>query len=95
MLIQQREEGTKGAFYINEGGEELALMTYTMAAPELMIIDHTEVSDTLRGKNVGYQLVNHAVEYARGNKMKIIPLCPFAHAVFKKKASEYEDVWKK
>ena len=42
-----------------------------------MIIEHTEVSDELRGQNVGYQLVHTAVEYARANNIKIIPLCPF------------------
>jgi predicted GNAT family acetyltransferase len=36
--------------------------------------------------------VNRAVEYARANDMKILPLCPFANAVFKKKAAEFGDV---
>ena len=95
MHIQQRQEGSKGAFYVNEADEDLALMTYSMAAPDLMIVDHTEVSDILRGKNIGYQLVSHAVEYARNNQIKIIPLCPFTKAVFVKKAGEYDDVLKK
>lgn len=63
-----------------------------MTGTGFMIIDHTEVSDELRGKNVGYQLVHTAVEYARANHIKIIPLCPFAKSVFDKKAAEYGDV---
>lgn len=78
-------------FYVAEETEPLAEMTYTMAAANKMIIDHTEVSDELRGKNVGYQLVHTAVEYARANNIKIIPLCPFARSVFNKK-SEFGDV---
>jgi hypothetical protein len=56
-----------------------------------MIIEHTEVSDELKGKNVGYQLVHTAVEYARTHNIKIVPMCTFANAVFKKKP-EYADV---
>ena len=82
MLIKQNQEGSKGSFYVEEAGIILAEMTYSMTGTELMIIDHTEVSDELRGKNLGYQLVQAAVEYARANHIKIIPLCPFANAVF-------------
>ena len=92
MLIQQKQEGSKGAFYVEENEQLLAEMTYSMTGTELMIIDHTDVSDTLRGKYVGYQLVQAAVEYARANHMKILPLCPFANAVFKKKIAEFGDV---
>lgn len=92
MQIQQEREGAKGAFYVEEGGVRLAEMTYSMAGAEKMIIDHTEVGDALRGKNVGYQLVHAAVEMAREQGFKILPLCPFAHSVFKKKP-EFKDVW--
>jgi predicted GNAT family acetyltransferase len=91
MLIQHKKVGNKGLFFVQQDGNILAEMTYTMPSPEKMIIDHTEVSDELRGQNVGYQLVHTAVEYARTHHLKIIPLCPFANAVFKKKP-EYSDV---
>jgi uncharacterized protein len=91
MLIQHKKVGTKGLFFVQQDGNILAEMTYTMPSPEKMIIDHTEVSDELRGQNVGYQLVHTAVEYARTHHLKIIPLCPFANAIFKKKP-EYADV---
>ena len=92
MLIQQKQEGSKGSFYVEENEVILAAMTYSMAGDSLMIIDHTEVPDVLRGKNVGYQLVHTAVEYARTNHIKILPLCPFAKSVFDKKGSEFTDV---
>ena len=92
MLIQQKKNGSKGSFYIEEAGTTLAEMTYSMTGTDLMIIDHTEVSDELRGKNVGYRLLNAAVDHARANNIKIIPLCPFANSVFKKKKEEFADV---
>lgn len=92
MLIQQKQDGAKGSFYVEENGNTLAEMTYSMTGNNLMIIDHTEVSDELRGKNVGYQLVHTAVEFAREKQIKIIPLCPFAKSVFDKKGAEFADV---
>jgi uncharacterized protein len=91
MLIQHKKAGSKGMFFVDMDSHILAEMVYTMASPQKMIIEHTEVGDELRGKNVGYQLVHTAVEYARTHDIKIIPLCPFAKSVFDKKA-EYGDV---
>jgi predicted GNAT family acetyltransferase len=91
MEIKHTQNGSKGSFYVGEENNKLAEMTYTMPASDKMIIDHTEVSEELRGKNVGYQLVDAAVNLARQNKFKILPLCTFAAAVFKKKA-ELQDV---
>jgi hypothetical protein len=92
MLIQHKQEGSKGSFYVAEDNNVLAEMTYSMTSTNLMIIDHTEVDDKLRGKNVGYQLVHTAVGYARTNNIKILPLCPFAKSVFDKKKDEFADV---
>ena len=91
MNIQRIEHGSKGAFIIKENNERLAEMTYSKAGDKLIIIDHTEVSDVLRGKGAGKQLVQAAVEYARTNQLKILPLCPFAKAVFDK-TPEFTDV---
>lgn len=91
MVVKNKKVGTKGMFYVNNNKEILAEMVYTMAAPDKMIIDHTEVSEELKGQNVGLQLVKTAVEFARANSIKIIPLCPFANSVFKRKP-EFADV---
>lgn len=66
-------------------------MTYVWAGDSRIIIDHTEVDDSLRGKNVGKQMVSAAVDYARSKSISILPLCPFANSVFKK-VKEFQDV---
>lgn len=71
--------------------ERLAELTYSKAGNKI-IIDHTDVSDKLRGQGAGKQLVMKAVEYARASNIKIIPLCPFARSVFDK-TPEIADVW--
>ena len=91
MEIKQIEHGSKGAFVIEQDHERLAEMTYTKAGDQLIIIDHTEVSEKLKGQGIGKQLVAKAVAYAREKGLKILPLCPFANAVFEK-TPEYQDV---
>ncbi len=91
MQIQFELTGHKGAFYIEQDGKRLALMTITMTGSGIMIIDHTEVDDALRGTGAGKKLVAEAVDYARKNNLKIMPLCPFAKSVFDR-TPEYADV---
>ena len=92
MEIQQTDNGTKGAFYINKDDVRIAEVTYTHAGSDKIIIDHTEVDASLKGQGVGYQLIEAVVVYLRANQLKVIPLCPFANAVFKKKQPTYADV---
>lgn len=91
MEIQQEDNGKKGKFFIMLNGKQEAEMTYVYAGNNI-IIDHTEVNDVFKGQGVGYKLVEAAVDFARKSGIKIKPLCPFANAVFKKKAQEYSDV---
>ncbi|HEY3405987.1 MAG TPA: GNAT family N-acetyltransferase [Ohtaekwangia sp.] len=77
MQIKLEESENKGAFYIEENGVRLAQMTFSKAGASRIIIDHTDVSDALRGKGAGKQLVSAAVDHARKKNLKIIPLCPF------------------
>lgn len=91
MEVQHQETESKGRFYINDGNEAVAEMTYSKAGEQKIIIDHTEVNDQYRGKNLGLKLVAAAVQFARKNNIKIMPLCPFAKRVFEKTA-EFSDV---
>ena len=91
MLIQRKQLGNKGMFYVEGEGNIEAEMTYHMTAPNKMVIEHTEVEEDLRGQNVGFQLVQSAVEYARKYSIKITVWCPFAKKVFDKKP-EWHDV---
>jgi predicted GNAT family acetyltransferase len=91
MEIKHKTDVLKGAFYIEENGRLLAEMTYVWAGSNKIIIDHTQVSDELKGQGAGKQLVNEAVEMAREKGIKILPLCPFAKSVFDK-IKEFNDV---
>ena len=88
--VEHERTGHRGAFFVSDGGRRLAQMTYSASAT-MVIIDHTEVDDSLRGTGASRKLVAAAVEWARKEKVKLLPLCPFARHVFDK-TPEYADV---
>lgn len=91
MDIKHNQQENKGEFFYEIEGKKLGIMTYSKAGSDKIIIDHTEVDASLKGQGIGYKLVEAAVDYARENEVVVLPLCPFAAAVFKKR-TEYKDV---
>jgi predicted GNAT family acetyltransferase len=90
--VELEESGSKGRYVFRADGAE-AEMTFSKAGEHMMIIDHTAVPDAFRGQGIGLKLVNRAVEDARAAGKKIIPLCPFAAAQFRRHP-EWADVLK-
>jgi uncharacterized protein len=79
-------------FYIgDEEDNPKAEVTYVNDGEDKIIIDHTFVSEELRGQKIGQQLIKKVVDFARQENKKIIPQCPFAEKEFNKN-KEYEDV---
>ena len=69
-------DGSKGRFVLaTKDGE--AELTFSIASPTLIIVDHTGVPDAMRGQGAGARLAQAAVDYAMENGIKIVPLCPF------------------
>ncbi|MEX0406319.1 GNAT family N-acetyltransferase [Aquibium sp. LZ166] len=92
--IEHEDNGSKGRYFLRAPGGAIAETTYTNVGQHQIIIDHTEVPDAFRGQGAGLRLVTRAVEDARAAGKKIIPLCPFANAQFKKHP-EWADVLKR
>ncbi|WP_192348585.1 GNAT family N-acetyltransferase [Algoriphagus sp. Y33] len=93
MEILVKEEGAKGSATAQENGKSIGTMTYSIAGKELIIIDSTYVEPEYNGKGVGKQILYKIVEMAREKNIKIIPLCPFATAMFRK-SDDIRDVLK-
>lgn len=87
MEVIHKKFDNKGAFVAQDQDKKAGEMTYSKAGESLIIIDHTEVNPEFNGKGVGKQMVLAAVAYARENKIKVLPLCPFAKAAFNKDTS--------
>lgn len=87
VRIQHEQGDRKGRFVIYEDDKFAGEMTYVWAGNSKLIIDHTGVEGAFGGKGYGKQMVLEAVEFARQNNVKILPLCPFAKAEFEKNES--------
>ena len=91
--IERQDTKTKGRYTLHGPGGAVATLTFSKAGATMIILDNTEVPDAFRGQGVGVSLVTRAVEDARAAGLKIIPLCPFAAAQFKRHL-EWADVLK-
>ncbi len=91
--IELEENGSKGRYVLRGPDGAEAEMTFTRVGNTQLIIDHTGVPDAFRGQGAGLRLVTRAVEDARAAGKKIIPLCPFAAAQFRRHP-EWADVLK-
>lgn len=92
MNIERDETASGGTYRIHMDGET-AELTYSRAGEGIIIIDHTGVPKKLGGRGVGKALVQRAVEDARSEGRKIVPLCPYAKAQIEKH-KEWQDVLK-
>lgn len=79
------------SFYVGDNEEDpLAKMELVYNGDDI-IIDHTFVSEKLRGQNVGRQLLDKVVGFAREKNKTIIAICPYAKAQLNKN-KDYKDV---
>ena len=77
------ETGSKGRYSYRVDGDE-AELTFSKVGEGLVIIDHTGVPPAFRGQGVAQALVARAVEDARAAGKKVLPLCSYAAAQFRR-----------
>ncbi|MEM8869981.1 MAG: GNAT family N-acetyltransferase [Pseudomonadota bacterium] len=70
-----------------------AELTYSIASPQTIIADHTQVDDSLRGTGAGLALAERLVTDARAEGVMIVPLCPFVNAQ-RRKHPDWADVFR-
>lgn len=87
--LQQLAEN-KFAFLNEQAGEKLAEITWQQNG-SVMVMDHTYVSDKLRGQGVAKQLLDQAASYARENGYKMKAVCSYVVSAFEK-SDAYNDV---
>jgi uncharacterized protein len=86
------DEKGHGHFYIAQEGEQIAEMEISVSKDKLTVY-HTEVLPKAEGKGFAKLLLTSMVDYARKNALKVVPLCPYVHAQFKRHSQDYADVW--
>ena len=93
IKLSLNEKG-HGAFFAIQNDEQLGEMVVSTSGQDL-IVYHTEVTPKAEGKGLAKEMLDTMVEYARKNSLKVIPLCPYVLAQFKRHPEEYADIWKK
>lgn len=78
-------------FYIGESEKDAIARITFIPSGDRLIVDHTYVSETLRGKGIAQKLLNRVVEYARKENKKIVPQCSYAERVMTQ-GEQYKDV---
>ena len=87
IAIEHSEEQGQGAFVVMRDGRRLAEMTYVRTGDVEITIDHTEVSEELRGVGVARKLLDTAVAWARATGTKVRATCPYAKSQFERDPS--------
>lgn len=73
LLIRNNEAEKR--FEVKVDGR-LALLEYIRTGHNITYT-HTEVPRGLEHKGIGGKLARHALDFARDNNLKVIPVCPF------------------
>jgi predicted GNAT family acetyltransferase len=89
--LKLKADGT-GAFYITDNEEVVGLMDIAIRNG-LLTAYHTEVAEKAEGRGLAKKLLAAMVAHARQQQLKVVPLCPFVHAQFKRHPEEYADLW--
>jgi predicted GNAT family acetyltransferase len=82
--ISKEDGETRGRYVATINGHEAELTYSKLGDSGNVIADHTGVPEELGGRGIGSALVRHLVEDARNNGFRIMPLCPFVKAQYRK-----------
>lgn len=91
MEIKQIEEENKGRFKAIKNDKKAGEIIYTWAGQNKIIIDHTEVNPNFKGCGIAKKLLGATINFAKENKLKVIPLCSFAKDLMEK-TPEFQEV---
>ena len=85
--VEDRQESNR--YEIDVDGE-IAYLTYRRK-PDHMLLAHTEVPESLRGRGLGQELARHAMDEARTTGTHVVVKCPFVTA-WLRRHPEYDDL---
>jgi predicted GNAT family acetyltransferase len=84
-----RDNVEKHRFEIDLGDGNFAIADYVLHPGKIMFT-HTEVPPAHQGKGLGTALVKFALASARERGLKVVPICPFFAAYFRKHPEEQD-----
>lgn len=84
LTVTREETGNRGRYVIALAPGFEAEMTFRKAENGTITIDHTGVPPEYEGRGIASKLVNKAVADARAQGFKIMPVCSYVVAQFRR-----------
>lgn len=78
-------------FEVSQEGQ-LAILEYRRVGNQILFT-HTGVPSALEGRGIGGALAKRGLDYARDQKLEVVPLCPFVRGYIERKP-EYQSLVK-
>ena len=92
MEIKQNELTGGSRFEIKEKDEILGEMVYRIEDDKKLIIEHTYLDPSLRGKNLGFELLKELAKFARSKQLKVKSECSYASKLLEKNKDTFKDL---
>lgn len=87
IVVEHIDSDDHGAFFVADRNQRLAELTYVRSASGVVTIEHTQVSEALRGQGVARKLLDAAIAWARSTHIKLNATCAYAKAQFEQDPS--------
>jgi uncharacterized protein len=82
--VETERDGAAGRYVIRLAPGFEAEMTFRQVGPDTIAIDHTGTPPEYRGQGIADQLMRHAIAEAERTGTKIVPLCSYVAAQFRR-----------
>ena len=84
LVVRRQEIADRGRYVIDLPDGSEAEMTYGRQGESTIVADHTFVPPPFRGRGIAEKLVATAVADARREGVRIVPVCAFVAAQFRR-----------
>lgn len=89
--FEHEHDDEGGAFYLIDGGDRLAKITYQHRGGAQFVVDWVEVTPEFRGQGHARRLIDRMADFAREEGMTIVPTCGVTRSVMERH-EEFHDV---
>jgi predicted GNAT family acetyltransferase len=84
IAVEREETGSRGRYVIRLPDGSEAELTYRRRDPTTLVADHTGTPPQYRGHGLALRLVLKAIEDARNEGFRIVPVCSYVEAQFRR-----------
>lgn len=78
-------------FYIGDEHSPTAKLTYYHQDEDTIVVDHTYVSESLRGQGIAGKLFETFVDFVREQNLKVVPQCSYIETRMDQ-STQYNDI---